>query len=106
MIDVLLYVACHSYSKHFYILVNSSRLVLRDRLLIALLRSSAIPFKVSLLIIVEVNDISFILLHWSIALLDSANVYRSCIRSIHSATIMSLLLTISLRLGLGTTIIV
>ncbi len=87
-------------------LVNSSRLVLRDQLPIALLRGLAILFKVSLFIIVKANDVSFVSLRWSIALLDSASVYRSYVRSIRSAAIMSLLLAISLRLSLGTTVII
>ncbi len=87
-------------------LVNGSCLVLRDRLLIALLRGLAILFKVSLFVIVEADDVGFVSLRWSIALLDSASVHRSYVRSIRSATIMSLLLAISLRLSLGTTIVV
>ncbi len=87
-------------------LVNNSCLVLRDRLLIALLQSLVIPFKVSLFVIVKANDVGFVSLRWSITPLDSASVYRSCIRSIHSATIVLLLLAVSLRLSLGTTIVV
>ncbi len=44
-------------------LFDSSYLVLRDRLLIALLQGSTVPFKVSLLIVVEANNVSLAPLH-------------------------------------------
>ncbi len=57
-------------------------------------------------ITIEADSVGLVSLHRSVTPLDSASVYKSCIRSIHSATIMSLLLAISLRLSLGTTIVV
>ncbi len=60
----------------------------------------------SLFIAVKANDVGFVSLRWSITPLDSASVHRSCVRSIRSATIMSLLLAIGLRLSLGTTIVI
>ena len=41
-------------------LVNNSCLVLRDRLLIALLWGSAILFEVSFFVVVEADDVGFI----------------------------------------------
>ncbi len=60
----------------------------------------------SLFVAVKVDDVGFVSLRWSIALLDSASVYRSCVRSIRSATIVSLLLAIGLRLSLDITVVI